>query len=702
MDSERVQSYYDDLKRYYLKTDSDWTDKAKSFRTIAHNFYNELTSLDGKFSDALKEFYKWNTQKVVSSLAFKLKDELNNIVHNNIRIDRERFILYYNSLVRLIYLATNVFPDDATLDYIGFKPADKLSGLNDQQKDAVLCNDKVIYVSAGPGTGKTYLLINKLLQYINTSTHKERIIALSFTNTAANELGDKFFRKAFESRIDKEYEFYNGTLHAFCFKMLKSYYASQDKEFNYIIIDEADIKDLADEIRIQLEDAYTANEIAECLKSNLRTKNPNLRAVVADIKKRYNLISIDDILTMFINHLDNDKEFQLWMQSQITILVVDEAQDLTETNYDIFSRLMANNTDLKIFIVGDPRQNIFGFNGGSYEHLDGFLSQLPYFTEKALTKTYRCPQVVVDYVNKFSFVDCINLPLKSFSGKPGSVNLNSFHSLAGEAADVLSTVRSKGSLNKSVVLCNNLKYLATFIDILNDSKIPYKVYGGRRIVKSHIKLFNHIIRIIESDNQYSIKRVGQEFMVGVTKASFYESYLGQRVKDIKDSIARDNLEFEDVASAVVNLIDYQGNDNSVLDDYSKLIELSKQYTNVEDYLLAFAIDKDTFSDFYQKDYIECKTPVSDDFLTVSTIHSAKGLEWDNVFIMGMSDENFPNPWWARDKSESDQIKYFNDAQKAMYVAATRTRENLFLSYSEIGPYGYRQSPSRYLRFLNSR
>ena len=279
MDSERVQSYYDDLKRYYLKTDSDWTDKAKSFRTIAHNFYNELTSLDGKFSDALKEFYKWNTQKVVSSLAFKLKDELNNIVHNNIRIDRDRFILYYNSLVRLIYLATNVFPDDATLDYIGFKPADKLSGLNDQQKDAVLCNDKVIYVSAGPGTGKTYLLINKLLQYINTSTHKERIIALSFTNTAANELGDKFFRKAFESRIDKEYEFYNGTLHAFCFKMLKSYYASQDKEFNYIIIDEADIKDLADEIRIQLEDAYTANEIAECLKSNLRTKNPNLRAV---------------------------------------------------------------------------------------------------------------------------------------------------------------------------------------------------------------------------------------------------------------------------------------------------------------------------------------------------------------------------------------------------------------------------------------
>lgn len=700
MDPERVQIYYDDLKRFYLKTDSDWTDKAKSFRTIAHNFYNELTSLDGKFSDALKEFYKWNTQKVVSGLAFKLKDELNNIVHNNVQIDRSRFILYYSTLVRLIYLATNIFPDDATLDFIGFRPVDKLSGLNDQQKDAVLCGDKVIYVSAGPGTGKTHLLINKLLQYVNASAQKERIIALSFTNTAANELGDKFRKKAFEAQIEKEYDFYNGTIHAFCFKMLKSYYASQDKEFNYIIIDDADIKDLADEIRIQLEDAYTVGEIAQCLKSNLKTKNPNLRAVVADIKKRYNIISIDDILTRFIDFLDEDENFIAWLKPQVTVLVVDEAQDLTDINYEIFSRLMDMNPELKLFLVGDPKQNIFSFNGGSYEHLDKFLSKLPSYTVKALTMTYRCPQVVADYVNRFSFVDCPNLPLESLSGRSGSVNLNSFRSLAGEAADVLCTVRAKGSLNNSAVLCNNLKYLATFIDVLNDSKIPYKVFGGRKIVKTHIKLFNHIVRIIESDNQYSIKRVGQEFMVGVTKESFYKSYVGQKVKGIKDSIIRDNLEFSDVASAVITLIDYQGSDESVVNEYSMLLELSKQYSNVEDYLLAFAIDKETFANFFQKDYVECQAPVGSEYLTISTIHSAKGLEWDNVFIMGMSDENFPNPWFAREKSEEDQIKYYNDALKSMYVAATRTRENLFLSYSEVGPYGYRQSPSRYLRFVN--
>lgn len=699
METERVIFYYEELKRYYLKTDSDWADKAKSFRTVAHNFYNELTCLDGRFSDALKEFYKWNTQKVVSNLAFKLKDELNIVVHKNIQIDRSRFILFYNTLVRLIYLATNVLPDDATLDYIGFKPVDGLHELNEQQKDAVLCPDKVIYVSAGPGTGKTHLLINKLLQYVNVSETKERIIALSFTNTAANELGDRFRRKAFETQVEKSYDFYNGTIHAFCFKMLKTFHANQEKEFNYIVIDDADIKELANEIRFQLKDAYTIKEIEECLKSNLRTKNPNLRAVVANIKRRYNIISINDILTRFSEFLNNDPVFCKWLRPQITTLVVDEAQDLSEMNYSIFSRLMQVIPDMKLFIVGDPKQNIFGFNGGSYEHLNHFLDGIKNYSMKSLTLTYRCPQVVADYVNTFNFVDCPNPKLSSLSDVEGSVVLNSFRNMATEANYVIATIRSKESLRKSAVLCSNLKYLALFIDQLNINNIPYKVFGGKRIVKPHIKLFNHLMRIVESDNQYSIKRIGQEFMIGVTKDLFYKSDIGKCIKEIKSQASYPEKTFYDVASAVVNLIDYRGGDEVILADYSRIIEISKLYNSVDDYLLAFAIDKETFADFYLKDYVECKIPVSDEFLTVSTIHSSKGLEWDNVFIMGMSDGNFPNPYWARELDESGQIKYFNDCQKSMYVAATRTKENLFLTYSIKKAHRYDQIPSRYLRTL---
>ena len=698
MKAERVQYYYDELKRYYLKTDSDWADKAKSYRTIAHRFYNEYTGLDGRLCDAMREFYKWNTQKEVSGLAFKLKDELNNIVHNNVEIDKKRLTLFYDALVRLIYVATKVMPDDATLDFIGYKPAGALADLNDQQKDAVLCPDRVIYVSAGPGTGKTHLLINKLLWYINVSNVKERIVALSFTNTAANELGDKFRKKAFETQLSKEYDFYNGTIHAFCFKMMKSYYAVNGREFNYIIIDDSDINDLADEIRVQLVNTYTADEIAECLRSYLKTKNPALRAAVSDIKKRYNIISIEDILNRFLEYLNEDGAFRLWISSQITTLVIDEAQDLNEMNYTIFSRLMEVIPNMKLFLVGDPKQNIFGFNGGSYENLNNFLSGVGEYSEKTLTNTYRCPQVVADYVNTFQFTDCPNPPLVSLSDVSGSVNLKVLHSPESEASFVLNKIRSQGNLRKSAVLCRNLKYLGIFINLLNFNHIPYKVFGGRKVVKPHVKIFNHFMRIIESDNRYSIKRIGQIFRVGVTEESFYKSDLGERVKEIKFRANNPDMSFADIAAAVVDLIDYQGGDE-VTDDYAKLLEISKQYSSIEDYLLAFATDKDTFGDFYQKDYVECVTPVSGDFLTVTTIHSAKGLEWDNVFIMGMSDENFPNPYFARDLDKQGKRKYFNDSLKLMYVAATRTKEHLFLTYSEDNSYGYSQTPSRFLRAL---
>ena len=699
MKAERVQYYYDELKRYYLKADSDWADKAKSYRTIAHRFYNEYTGLDGRLCDAMREFYKWNTQKEVSDLAFKLKDELNNIVHNNVEIDKKRLTLFYDALVRLIYIATKVMPDDATLDFIGYKPVGMLTDLNDQQKDAVLCPDKVVYVSAGPGTGKTHLLINKLLWYINFSNIKERIVALSFTNTAANELGDKFRKKAFETQLSKEYDFYYGTIHAFCFKMMKSYHAVNGREFNYIIIDDSDINDLADEIRVQLVNAYSADEIAKCLRSYLKTTNPALRAAVADIKKRYNIISIEDILNRFLEYLNEDDAFRLWISSQITTLVIDEAQDLNVMNYTIFSRLMEVIPNMKLFLVGDPKQNIFGFNGGSYENLNNFLSGLGEYSEKTLTNTYRCPQVVADYVNTFQFTDCPNPPLVSRSNVSGSVNLKVLHSPEGEASYVLETIRSQGSLRKSAVLCRNIKYLSIFIDLLNFNHIPYKVLGGRKVVKPHVKTFNHFMRIIESGNKYSIKRIGQRFKVGITEESFYESSLGERVKEIKSLADNPEMAFADIATAVVNLIDYQGGDKEITGDYAKLLEISKQFSSIEDYLLAFATDKDTFGDFYQKDYAECVTPVSGDFLTVTTIHSAKGLEWDNVFIMGMSDENFPNPYFARNLDKQKLTRYFNDALKLMYVAATRTKENLFLTYSEDNSYGYSQTPSRFLRTL---
>ena len=702
MEHSRVQEYYEELKFYYKKLDSDWTDKAKSMRTIAHRFYSEITETDTTYHLALVEFYKGTHQKIVSGLAFQLKDKLNTIVHENLPIDKECYIGLYNAIVRLIFLATGIMPDEATQEFIGFKQEDLWESLNDEQKDIVLCDDKIIYVNAGPGTGKTRLLVHKLLRYIQISTSKEKIVALSYTNTAAGELGDRFREAIFKVKLEKGYDFYNGTIHSFCYRMIKSFYASKGDEFSDIIIDDEDIRNLAEEIHVQLEEKYTVNEIAECLKSRLRSKKPGLTEILTEIKQRYSIISIEDILHKFLEECMNN-DFREWISDKLTTLVIDEAQDLTKLNYDIFSQLKKIIPKLKLFLVGDPRQNIFNFNGGSYEHLNAFLKAYPTHTKKPLTKTYRCPENITNYLNTFKFHDCDNQKLKSMCEEPGQVLVSPCQSNETEAFRVIEKIKEIGDLKNTAVLCNSMLYLRDFIALLGKCEMPYKVFGGKKYLREHVKLFNHIMRVLDSDNEYSIRVLDREFALNLKGYSgknirerFYTSNFGRRLKEIKEESVRLEQDFHTITCTIIDeVLALKSDTAEMMEDYRLLMELSNHYPSISDYLLSFAIDRDTFSCFYSKDYVECQVPVKSDYLTVSTIHSAKGLEWNNVFILGLSEGCFPNPRHAGDTKEK-QDKFYSDEGKKMYVAASRAKCNLFLSYSTMTPWGTLQRPSRFI------
>ena len=705
MEHSRVQEYYEELKFYYKKLDSDWTDKAKSMRTIAHRFYSEITETDTTYHLALVEFYKGTHQKIVSGLAFQVKDKLNTIVHENLPIDKECYIGLYNAIVRLIFLATGIMPDEATQEFIGFKQEDLWESLNDEQKDIVLCDDKIIYVNAGPGTGKTRLLVHKLLRYIQISTSKEKIVALSYTNTAARELGDRFREAIFKVKLEKGYDFYNGTIHSFCYRMIKSFYASKGDEFSDIIIDDEDIRNLAEEIHVQLEEKYTVNEIAECLKSRLRSKKPGLTEILTEIKQRYSIISIEDILHKFLEECMKD-DFRIWIRDKLTTLVIDEAQDLTKLNYDIFAQLKKIIPELKLFLVGDPRQNIFNFNGGSYEHLNAFLKAYPTHTKKPLTKTYRCPENITNYLNTFKFHDCDNQKLKSMCEEPGQVLVSPCQSNETEAFRVIEKIKEIGDLKNTAVLCNSMLYLRDFIALLGECEMPYKVFGGKKYLREHVKLFNHIMRVLDSDNEYSIRVLDREFALNLKGYSgknirerFYASNFGRRLKEIKEESVRLEQDFHTITCTIIDeVLALKSDTPEVMEDYRHLMELSNHYPSISDYLLSFAIDRETFSCFYSKDHVECQVPVKSDYLTVSTIHSAKGLEWNNVFILGLSEGCFPNPKYAGD-TKVKQDRFFSDEAKKMYVAASRAKNNLFLSFSIMTPWGTLKRPSRFILSL---
>ena len=575
-----------------------------------------------------------------------------------------------------------------------------LSGLNDQQRDAVLCRSRIVYVNAGPGSGKTHMLTSKLIDYIVSSSSPQKILALSYTNTAAREIGDRFRKKA--SGITSRYSFYNGTIHSFCSRMMRQY---KDTAFDYTILDDEELSELAEDIKASLHSDVPQSLVMGCLRSDPSQSGSELFKSVTEVKKALKVISVQDILTLFIRMLDSDASFREWISDQVTVMAVDEAQDLSELNYIILDRLLAIIPSLQVFIVGDPRQNIFEFNGGSYKHLDSFLSKHPDHDTKTLTLTYRCGKPIVDFVNRFDFTDCRNNSLQSVN-REGSLMVMDASSEKDEAEMVCKAVMDSGNISSCAVLSNNLRYLDPLITKLQSESIPYRVFGGMKVIKRHIRFLNHILRIVDNGNAYSIRKIAQYAGIDIfvngrrNKGKFFESELGQIIQ----SISRDSHEgasFTGIASRVIQeIMRDPSDDEGITEDYDLFLALSGEYDTISDYLASFATDKEKFSSFYNSDVRECPLSTEDGYLTISTIHSAKGLEWDTVFIMGLCEGNFPNPYFCRSLPPDEQLEFFNNEWKKMYVAATRARKRLCLTYSSSitrKGYTFRKDPSRFLR-----
>ena len=580
-----------------------------------------------------------------------------------------------------------------------------LQSLNEQQREAVLCPEDIVFVNAGPGTGKTHMLTAKLIDIIVSSSSPQKIVALSYTNTAARQLGERFRRKVRKYDIQGRFSFFNGTIHSFCYRMMKQFKA---EAFNQIILDDDELEEMAREIERHFNGKYSKRMILARLRSNAPEDDDELARQITAMKEALNVISIKDILLKFIRMLDGDPQFREWIGERISFVAVDEAQDLSQINFTILDRLISAIPKLKIFLVGDPKQNIFEFNGGSYRYLEEFLSLYPMHRTKDLSISYRCGQEITDYVNGFHFSDCPNIGLIPGPGlSPGEVRLMDATNEMEEAKKVLDAIIEFENVSSSAVLCNSLSSTAQFIELLRKRRIPYKVLGGRRYLKRHVRFLNHILRIIDSDNAYSIRKIAEYAGIDIMqdgrrkRSLFYESELGRIISGIRNETK--GIGFPVILSLVIDRIMRDPSDKDEIGrDYDELLDMAGLFDTTSDYLMSFSTDKERFSRFYVKDYEECSIPIENDFITISTIHSAKGLEWDHVFVMGLCEGVFPNPFFSKGFSPERKQDFFNAEWKKMYVAATRARKSLFLSYPRTilrQGYSFSQIPSRFVASL---
>lgn len=660
-------------------------------------------------------------EDAMRSRVHRIRKKLNDIVHDELEIGpedikhivvtKEDIRKIYEDFVLVVYNATKIIPDSATFELLGVNQSNYLKGLNEQQKNAVLTDSRIVFVNAGPGTGKTTLLVQKMVHYIIKNPQSNHIVALSFTNTAARQQEEKFQQQAFMYLKENQYELFNGTIHSFCLRKMRKYYQLKGRSFEYMIIGDDELFDFAPDICKLLNDKYTLEEITGFLSNSVKLWPADLSAAVADLKARYKYISLNGILTLFDDLLSKDKDFVDWILASSDLLVIDEAQDLNECNFTIFSRMLDLKPSLKLFMVGDPRQNIFEFNGGSYEHLDRFLAQYQNdVSRRDLSISYRCPEAVLSFVNKFTFTDCENVPLRS--DIDGQVQLKEFPTVQDESESVVDAISAIGDFDSCSIISPNIKGLADIIEHLNVKRIPYVVLGGRRKIKSHIKFVNNLLRILYNNNEKSILSVCRVLAIDVKtqpigaprhfspKELFFRNSYGRSLRDIYKEYDRLEWSLPRLIDAIVDKLLPAGMyaEPQVAEDFKKLRSLISGYKTIKEYLDAFSIDKERFICFYEKDFVESVAASDGPCLTLSTIHSAKGLEWKYVFLIGMYDRNFPGLKKYSNKTTDKHEKYLNTKKKELYVACTRTAQQLSISYPKVIE-SIEQTPSRLIAEL---
>ena len=670
--------------------------KANDLRKLYERLYKNLLgykadekqyTLHDMINDYAKKENKFNSQYICHSL----RKDLNEWSHDNPNSlsnqELEEYFIKFGNIVEFLtdisYKEIKVFNKNFELSNFN---------LNDKQKEAVLSLKKITLVNAGPGTGKTHLIVARVPNEINNKNDK-KIFALSFTNKASEELGNKINDKIFSTNLVKfRKNIFTGTIHSFVLGVIQEYFKINNREFDYIIIDDLELKEIKEEFE-------------------------NNEGIINQYLKDNKILTFDSIIELFLKTIKNNQNFQDFISEYLNEVIIDEAQDLDKLQYEILFLLNQYIKNLRLFFVGDQRQNIYAFKGGSLNNILDFFKNEKDFAYVELEYSYRCPQNTLSFVNQFEFVDCKNIPLKNACNNNGNIlRIKEFNNMEDEGNWIAKLIKSKNiSLSNIAIIYSNTFYFKNILESLNAFEIPFKVMGGQYFLDKNIKLIRYILSLIYTNNKFALKKIQQliiktelkgeildEILIPLSDMNFEKKdnykVLSNILKFIKfnqdknksileilieiEALIKKNVISEFISIDKLNELIVVIENDLILDEYEKLKlsfsamhpELGKFYSRSDEIVL---------SEYYENEK---------DFVSVTTVHSAKGLEWDIVIIPGMSQDSFPRYF----KTEEERENEMPNELKKFYVSCTRTKEELYFTRSKSNNWGYKKEKSIFL------
>ena len=604
-----------------------------------------------------------------------------------------------------------------------------LEGLNKEQYEAVTYGDGPLLIIAGAGSGKTKVLTHRIAYLIEKKETKPwNILAITFTNKAAKEMKARVMNLVGEAANDM----WIGTFHSMCVKVLRRCIDRIGYDQSFVIFDTSDqrtlIKECLKELNIDdkmYSDRYVLSEISNA-KNDMLEPEDYTKKYASDYRlskvallyelyqrklKNNNAVDFDDIINHTIKILMNNSDLLEYYSSKFKYVLVDEYQDTNKAQFTLITLFACKYGN--VTVVGDDQQSIYAFRGANIANILNFEKDFPNTKTIKLEQNYRSTGNILDAANGIIKNNSSKIKKALWTqNERGSLTHffcgDNEYDEASYIASQINHLRIEEYLKYSdfAILYRMNAQSRSIEDIFLREGIPYKVVGGLKFYeRKEIKDTIAYLRLIHnpSDN-LSLRRIINEPKRGIGKTSvdnveelaimnntsMYEVirnaeqynlsrvYANSRefVQVIEDLISNKNeLLISDIIKQVLKNIGY----TKAL-ELENTIEAETRIQNLEEFLtVAMEFENENVENSLS-DFLENLALVTDldnieenDSVTLMTLHSAKGLEFPVVFMVGMEEGIFPG---SRSLMEEKELE---EERRLCYVGVTRARQKLYLT-----------------------
>ena len=609
---------------------------------------------------------------------------------------------------------------------------DLIEGLNDKQKEAVLNTDGPCLVIAGAGSGKTKVLTHKIAYLMAKKNIKPwNILAITFTNKAANEMKQRVENLVGEAAKDM----WIGTFHSICVRILRKTIDRIGFDSSFLIFDTSDQKTLIKECMktLKIDDKMFTdksvlaeisngkNEMLEPKAYMVKYAGDFRREKIGEIYELYqkrlkenNAIDFDDIINFTIKILTENPDILEYYSEKFKYILVDEYQDTNKAQFTLVTILASRYGN--ITVVGDNDQGIYSFRGADISNILNFEKDYPGTKIIKLEQNYRCTGNILNAANAV-IKHNENKYEKKLWTQNDEGELPTIHRADDEYDEGRYIVEQINHLKREeyfknsdfVILYRMNSQSRAIEEILRREDIPYKIVGGLKFYeRKEIKDIISYLRLIynPSDN-ISLKRVINEPKRGIGKTSV------DNVQEISENTGTSMFEIIKNAEQYglnrlkansqefINLIEEMRskiNDLSISEiiketlnksGYVKALEAEdtteaeSRIQNLEEFLTVAIEFEEQEAENSLADFLEGITLSSDidgmeeteDSVTLMTLHSAKGLEFNTVFLVGMEEGIFPG------YKSIGEPKELEEERRLFYVGITRAKRYLYLTCS---------------------